>query len=216
MNNVYTKLFLGVLIFLITTNLKAENNYIKLNYGLSSSEVGVTATSESGAITSEDEDQGFILSGGFFIGESWGFDLMYYDMGDTTLTVTDDDIIKTDNADFAVDTAGTITRNVTGTGIGLFLTGEAKESSFLSLDYSVKLGMHAWGHDGSTTLLDDNTGFKSKYYDEGIGAYSGISVGLSILDNTYLELAYDIIGVSSNVDFENTSSLLSAGLKVKF
>tara|TARA_B100001057_G_scaffold493668_1_gene588629 strand:- start:351 stop:1001 length:651 start_codon:yes stop_codon:yes gene_type:complete len=216
MNNIYTKFFFGILILFITSNLKAESNYIKINYGLSSSEVGVTATSASGAITSDDEDQGYILSGGFIVGESWGVDFMYYDMGDTTITVTDDDIIKVDNSDFAVDTAGTINRNVTGAGIGLFLTGGAEEASFLSLDYSLKLGMHAWSQDGSTTLLDDNSGFKSKYYDEGIGAYSGISVGLNILNNTYLELAYDIIGVSSYGDFENTSSLLSAGLKVKF
>ena len=217
MNNIYTKFFICLVVSLTAFGLKAEGNYIKLNYGISSNTVDVTAASgtDSGTISTDEEDEGFILSGGVMIGEAWGVDLMYYDMGDSTITVTRDDILQINKANFSVSGAGDISRNVTGMGMGLIVAGD-NGSEFLSLSYYFKAGMHAWSKGGSTTLLDDNDGFKSKYYNEGIGAYGGLGVAINLLENTSLDIAYDIIGVSSNGDFDNDSSLLSAGLRVKF
>ena len=148
---------------------KAEDSYLKINYGITSNNIGVTAS--SGAITSDDEDEGFMLSGGSMVGDFWGIDLMYYDMGDSKFTVTSDDVIKIDNANFSVDSGngGDITQNITGFGIGLISSGSSGDD-FLSLDYYVKLGVHSWDRDGSTTLLIDDDGFKSKFYNDGIGA----------------------------------------------
>ena len=81
---------------------KAEDSYLKINYGITSNNIGVTAS--SGAITSDDEDEGFMLSGGSMVGDFWGIDLMYYDMGDSKFTVTSDDVIKIDNANFSAST----------------------------------------------------------------------------------------------------------------
>ena len=217
MNNIYVKIILITCILFATSNLKAADSYIKLNYGISSNTVDVKAASgtASGAIGTDEEDEGFILSGGVMIGEAWGVDLMYYDMGDSTISVTTDDILQINNANYSVDSAGDINRNVKGMGIGLIVAGNSG-NDFLSQDFYLKLGMHAWNKDGSTTLMDDNSGFKSKYYNEGIGAYGGIGVAINVFENTSLDLAYDIIGVSSYGDFEDNSSLLSLGLRVKF
>ena len=61
----------------------------------------------------------FMLSGGSMIGNNWGVDVVYYDMGDSTITVTSDDTL-TINANFSVGaTGGDITQNITGVGLGL-------------------------------------------------------------------------------------------------
>ena len=217
MVNIYTKIFITIILFFISFNLKANSNYFKFNYGISSNNIEASAASDtgSGAITTDEDDTGYMLSGGYMIGDNWGVDLMYYDMGDSTITVTKDDILKVENANFSVETAGDITRNVTGFGIGL-ITASNNENKLLSLDYYLKLGIHSWDEGGSTTLMDDDTGFKSKYYNKGIGAYGGIGISMNLYENTSLDFAYDIIGVSSSVDFDNNSSLLSAGLRFKF
>ena len=199
------------------SSLKAAENYIKLNYGISSNNIDVKAapSTASGALGLDDEDEGFILSGGVMIGDAWGVDIMYYDMGDSTISVTTDDILQINKANFSVNSAGDINRNVSGFGVGIILAGDSG-NEFLSQDFYLKFGMHAWDKSGSTTLLDDNTGFQSKYYNEGIGAYGGVGVAINLFENTSLDLAYDIIGVSSSGNFDDNSSLLSAGIRVKF
>ena len=96
---------------------KAEKNYLKINYGITSN--NVEATAASGAITTDSSDQGYMISGGGLIGDVWGIDFMYYDLGDSKITVTSDDRITVKKADFSVVTAGDIIRNTTGFGSGL-------------------------------------------------------------------------------------------------
>ena len=75
------------------------------------------------------------------IGNNWGVDVMYYDMGDSTITVTSDDT-NTNGSDYAIYAAGDITRNVTGLGAGFIATNNS-DGEFLSTDIYVKLGyMH--------------------------------------------------------------------------
>ena len=136
-------------------------------------------------------------------------------MGDSTITVTSDDTLTINGSDYAIYAAGDITRNVTGLGAGFIATNNS-DGEFLSTDIYVKLGLHAWNKEGSTTLTDGNAAFNSKYYNEGIGAYAGAGFALNLFENTSLDFSYDIIGVSSNGDFDNSSSLLSAGIRVKF
>ena len=207
-------IFLILLMFFASFSSKAGNSYLKINYGITSS--NVEATAAVGTITTDSDDEGFMLSAGGLIGDFWGIDLMYYDLGDTKITVTSDDTITVNQSNFSTGkTNGDITRNTTGFGLGLIAAGSSEEG-FLGLNYYLKLGIHAWDRDGSTTLLLDNDGFKSKYYTQGIGAYGGIGVALNISDNLSLDLAYDLIGISSNASFENNSTLASAGLRVKF
>ena len=203
------------LISLTCFSVKAENSYIKVNYGITSNSLGVSAT--KGSITTDEEDEGFMFSGGSMIGDFWGIDVMYYDLGDSKITVSVDDVITVDNANFAVDTgkSGDITQNTTGFGIGLITAGSSGDD-FLSLDYYFKLGLHSWDKEGSTTLLIDNSGFASKFYNDGIGAYGGVGVSLNILTNTSLDLAYDAIGISNDASFSNNSTMASLGLRVKF
>ena len=80
----------------------------------------------------------------------------------------------------------------------------------------VKLGLHAWDKEGSTTLTDGNSAFNSKYYNEGIGAYAGAGFALNLFENTSLDFSYDIIGVSSNGDFDNSFISFKCRCKVKF
>ena len=213
MNYFFTKLIFATVITLFSFNTYADSSYIKLNFGISSNEVDATAS--SGTISTDDEDVGFILSGGALIGDNWGIDVMYYDMGDSTITVTSDDVLKINGSDYAIYSGGDITRNVTGLGAGFIATSNS-DGEFLSTDIYVKLGLHAWDKEGSTTLTDGNSAFNSKYYNEGIGAYAGAGFAVNVFENTSLDFSYDIIGVSSNGDFDNSSSLLSAGIRIKF
>ena len=53
------------------------------------------------------------------------------------------------------------------------------------------------------------------FFDKGIGAYGGLGAGIDVYDNISIELAYDIIGLSKNASFEDASSLISVGIKIR-
>jgi hypothetical protein len=75
--------FLFCFIFFVSVTVKAEN-YFKINYGISNHDMGTTTA--NGTITHDDEDEGFIISGGAMLGDNWGVDVMYYDLGSSSLT----------------------------------------------------------------------------------------------------------------------------------
>ena len=119
--------FLFSFIFFVSTTAKAEN-YLKINYGISNHDMGTSTI--NGTITHDDEDEGFIISGGTMLGDNWGVDVMYYDLGSSSLTgldVGDDLKIKDDY--YRVTTAGTISNNITGYGTGIILTTDTDNGS---------------------------------------------------------------------------------------
>ena len=106
-----------VLTSFFSTISKAEESYLRINYGISSHDTGATTT--GGTITYDDDDQGFILSGGYMVGDFWGVDFMYYDLGSTSISALDaNDTFKIDSINHLVETAGTIKNDTTGFGIG--------------------------------------------------------------------------------------------------
>ena len=94
-------LFFSIFVFILSFSLKAQENYIKLNYGVTSNELGVTAesgqiTDGDGVITTENDDNGYMLSVGSMIGDNWGIDLMYYNMGNSSFKIDASEIIVID------------------------------------------------------------------------------------------------------------------------
>ena len=204
--------FLATFFLFFTSSLKANEKYLKLNYGISNNEVNVTAT--KGTIITDEEDSGFIISAGSMIGDFWGFDLTYYDLGSSSLKVDSGEIITQDKVNYVVESSGTITNNISGYGIGLILSNTQDESQLINL--YIKGGIHSWDKSGNTTILDNDNAFSGKFYNAGIGSYGGIGSFLNIYDNIFINIAYDIIGLSNNASFTNSSSLLSGGIKVNF
>jgi len=212
--NSFSIFFLFIFVFFLTTIVKAENIYLRINYGISNHDIGTTTA--VGTITHDDEDEGFIISGGTMLGDNWGVDVMYYDLGSSSLTgldVGDDLKIKDDY--YRVTTAGTISNNITGYGTGIILTTDTDNGSAINVNAYFKAGVHAWDKSGSTTLLDRNDDFAGRFFDEGIGAYGGLGAGIDVADNISIELAYDLIGLSKNASFEDLSSLISVGIKIR-
>ncbi len=54
------------------------------------------------------------------------------------------------------------------------------------------------------------------FYNQGIGGYAGLGVGVNIHENISLNISYDTLGLTNDAGFDNSSSLLGAGLKVNF
>ena len=206
--------FLFSFIFFVFTVAKAENIYLRINYGISNHDIGTTTA--VGTITHDDEDEGFIISGGTMLGDSWGVDVMYYDLGSSSLTSLDvGDDLKIENDYYRVTTAGTISNDITGYGTGIILATDTDNESSFNVNAYFKAGVHAWDKSGSTTLLDRNNDFAGRFFDEGIGAYGGLGAGIDVSDNISIDLAYDIIGLSKNASFEDPSSLISVGIKIR-
>ena len=210
------KIFLITVALFFTSSISlAENGYLKINYGISAHDSRTTTT--NGTITTDDEDEGFIFSFGSMIGTNWGIDAMYYDLGTSYLASLDvGDQFKIDGNNYAVETAGTISHDVSGFGTGLVFATNNEASEYLSVDSYIKIGVHAWDHGGSTTILDNDNAFAGSYYTQGIGGYGGVGVAFNLYDNMSLDLAYDIIGLGKEANFDNSSSLLSAGLRIKY
>ena len=206
--------FLFSFIFFVSITVKAEN-YLKINYGISNHDMDTSTF--AGTITHDDEDEGFIISGGTMLGDNWGVDVMYYDLGSSSLTSLDvGDDLKIEGDYYRVTTAGTISNDITGYGTGIILaTDTDNESSSFNVNTYFKVGVHAWDKSGSTSLLDRNDDFAGRFFDEGIGAYGGLGAGIDVFDNISIDLAYDIIGLSKNASFEDASSLISVGIKIR-
>ena len=199
--------------FFVSTISKAETGYFKFNYGISTHDMGTTTS--AGTITHDDEDEGFIISGGAMLGDNWGVDVMYYDLGSSSLTSLDvGDDLKIENDYYRVTTAGTISNDITGFGTGIILTTDTDNESSINVNAYIKTGVHAWDKSGSTTLLDRNSDFAGSFFDRGIGAYGGLGAGIDVSDNISIDLAYDIIGLSKDASFGNASSLISVGIKI--
>ena len=215
LKNLIIIVFFNITLIVSTSN--AADNYMKINYGISNNNTGITAAVESkGSMTSDEEDTGLMLSAGSMIGDFWGVDLAYYNLGSSSVKVDAGSMITSNKISYVAESAGTIKNDISGFGLGLILGNNNDLAESFALDYYVKVGAHSWDKSGSTTILDNNDGFKSSFYNEGIGAYGGLGVSMGLFNGIVLDIAYDVIGISNNVSFDNNSSLLSGGLKFKF
>jgi len=207
-----------IFLFFLTFNVNAENadTYAKINYGISNHANGVTA--KVGTIVLDEEDEGFMFSFGRLIGTNWGVDFMYYDLGTSSIKVDAAETIQHDNnkLTYYVDTAGTITNDITGVGLGFILASETENSGLGTVNFYFKAGTHAWDKSGSTTLLLNDDGWNKSFYNEGWGAYGGIGVAADVNEQIAIDISYDMLGISNDVSFDNMATLLSAGLRMKF
>ena len=209
--NLFCFFTLVVFTFFVSAISKAETSYMKINYGISSNDMGTTTT--NGTITHDEEDEGFILSAGYMAGDLWGVDFMYYDLGSSTLGALDvGDQFKIGGNNYAVTTAGTISNDISGFGLG-FIGSINQDSSW---DAYIKAGVHSWDKSGSTTLLDNSNAFAGSFFDQGIGAYGGVGVAYNVYDKISVDIAYDHIGLSKDLSFDSPSTLISLGLRFKF
>ena len=197
--------------FFVSTISKAETGYMKINYGISNHDTGATTT--TGTITHDDEDEGFILSAGYMVDDWWGVDFMYYDLGSSTLGALDaKDVFNIGGINHYVATAGTIKNDISGYGIG-FIGSSTNDSTWNTY---IKAGVHAWDKSGSTTLLINDNDINGEFFSQGLGAYGGIGVAYNVFDTISIDIAYDIIGLSKDVSFDSPSTLISLGLRAEF
>lgn len=209
--NLFYFLTVFVSTFFVSTISNAETGYMKFNYGISTHDTG--ATTSAGTITYDDEDEGFIFSAGYMVGDLWGVDVMYFDLGSSSIGALDvHDKFKIGNDTHHVTTAGTINNDISGYGIGII--GSSNNNS--SWDTYLKAGVHSWDKSGSTTLLGNNNHINAEFFSQGIGAYAGIGVSYNVYDAISVDVAYDIIGLSKDASFDSSSTLISLGFRAKF
>ena len=212
-----TKILLFVFIALLVSvsTLRAEEGgYIHINYGISSH--STSFVSHYGAPTIDDDDLGFMLSGGVLIGPNWGVDAMYYDLGKSSIKGDASDIFEIDGSmyQFKSTGGGTVSHSTDGYGVGVI--------GFMSPDEGfmnafAKFGLHNWDRSGSTTLLTDNTNINSRFYDDGIDLYAGFGVDFNVIESIGINASYDILGFGDDASiFTNTSTLLSLGITATF
>ena len=190
-----------------------ENSYLKINYGISSHDLSTTST--QGTVTTDNSDTGFILSAGTLIGDFWGVDLMYHDLGNTSIKGDANDIFELDGSQYQFSTGGTISNSTTGYGLGVIGFISPEEDGFINA--FAKIGLHDWDRSGSTTLLTDNTNINSRFFDDGIDLYAGFGVDINVLESLSVNLSYDTLGFEDSAStLSRTTSLISLGLSASF
>ena len=200
-------------IFFTTNMANANSSYIKFNYGVTSN--SLSTTSKTGTVIEDSDDEGFMIAGGALIGDVWGVDVMYYDLGSTSIKADANEIFEFGGTTYQANSSGTISNDITGYGIGVFLSSSTSED-FLSISGNLRLGLHAWDKSGSTTILDNDAAFSGDFYNDGIGPYLGLGLTINILENTGIDLSYDNISLSNNPSFDENSSIVSLGIKYNF
>ncbi len=203
-------LFFIVILF---SNYSFASNYLKVNYGLTSSSVGASST--KGTIVTDEEDEGFIVSAGSLIGEVWGLDFIYYDLGSTSIKVDATESFTFEGNNYIASSAGTISNDISGYGGGLFISS-SNDGEFLSVSGTLRLGLHSWDKTGSTSILDNSTGFSGAFYNKGIGAYAGLGISINLTSNLAADLSIDTIGLNNIVSFDDSSTIGALGLKYNF
>ena len=208
-------IFVYCLVFVFFNNSSmADSNYIKLNYGITSNEIGASAVGAS-TIVNDEDDEGFILSAGRLVGDTWGIDFMYYDLGSSSIKVDANEVFSFGGNNYIASSGGTISNDISGYGGGLYISSSSGEE-FLSFSGTFRIGIHAWDKSGSTSILDNSNAFSADFYNDGVGAYAGFGLSLGLTENLAADISYDIIGVNNIVSFENGSSIASIGLKYNF
>ncbi len=216
-----TRLFIIIFslsLFNSASQAEQSSSFFSINYGYSTNDVTMQRA-DGGTVASlkiDDEGEGYVASAGYLIFNNIGLEAMYYDLGSSSFKVTAKDVIKDDLNSYIVATTGTINRDISGYGLGIVGAVDVDIASYLNMSYYAKVGAHNWERSGSTTLLDNNAAFKSRFYDDGIGAYGSLGVAANFTDNIGLNISYHSMGLSNDVSFGNSSSLTSAGLRFKF
>ena len=132
-----------VIIFLSNTVL-ANTSYFKVSYGTTSNKIGTT-TNKVGTIVTDEDDEGFMISGGSLIGDIWGVDFMYYDLGSTSIKVdASKELFVFEGNNYLASSSGTITNDISGYGGGLYISS-SNDNGFLSfstqLEFKCMLGI---------------------------------------------------------------------------
>lgn len=199
--------------FTYSFSINAEESYVKINYGIS--QHGGSFTAKNGAPTSDDEGEGFILSAGTFIGSNWGADIMFYNLGETSIKGDKDDIFQVDGVGdrYIFTSGGTITNELTGYGIGIM--GAAGLGQDL-VSSSAKIGIHQWDKDGSTSLTQNNTAINSTFFDSGTDLYAGFGLNINVTETVAANVSFDVLGVADETSFGNSTSFISLGLTASF
>ena len=213
-------LFFIILSFLFSFSaLSADKGYIHVNYGITAHSVGHTHVYSypggTSTTTVDEEDQGFMVSGGFLIGSNWGVDVMYHDLGNTSIKGDANDIFQLDGSQYQFSSAGTISNSTTGYGLGVIGFISPEEDGLINA--FAKIGLHDWDRSGSTTLLTDNTNINSRFFDDGVDLYAGFGVDINVLESLSVNLSYDTLGFEDSAStLSRTTSLISLGLSASF
>ena len=209
----FKKIFFVVIFLFTSLPLLANDNnlYIDVNVGIANQDLNIT--SKSGT-TVDDEDTGFMINLGSRISDNFSIEGMYYDMGDASIKGSANDTFVTEGLTYTWSSGGTLTSNTTGFGgalVGYLSTGDL-------LEIYGKLGIHSWDHSGSSTLLDNNDAFNSKFFDEGTDLYYGFGIDLNITNSLNINLGYDALNFADTFDpsADDYSSFLYGGIKYEF
>jgi hypothetical protein len=193
-------------------NLNADGLYAIAKYGLSSSDNSVK---NNGSPSIDNDSEGFMVTLGTQLGTNWGTEVMYYDLGETSITGNIGDSFKIDEASFVFDTKGTIKNNTTGYGTGIRFISSSDTEGF---EFYGKTGVHVWDKSGSTTLLyHADNGVNSRFYNDGVDLYFGFGFNYNLYSSLVLNVSYDALDFSdTGLGFSQIGSLISLGLKFDF
>ena len=195
-------------------SLIAKADYLKATYGLSS--LGSDMSKKGGSATIDQDDSGFMINAGKTIWSGLGVEAMYYDLGESSIKGSVGDKITLDDATYVFTTAGTVSNETSGYGLGIFATTGNAEG-LLSFSGTIRLGLHNWDRSGSTSLMyESSKAFDTRFYNDGVDMYFGIEVNAGLTDSLALNVSYDSMGFADEGSLDDSGSLASIGLLFNF
>ena len=211
----YTKFIYFLFILFFSNNIQADEFNIKINYGTVSH--ASVATSGLSTVKFDNDDLGYKVSLAKIINEYSGVEIIYYDLGDSSIQGNKDDLFTHDGAKYQFKKSGTISRNTSGFGIGGILS--SPEQILYSKGY-IKLGFHHWDHSGTTDLLVGSFDtFKPHYYNTGYDLYSSLGLDFEFIDDLQINIEYSYFSFNDSTFGQivgTPSNLLSVGIGYSF
>ena len=213
---VLSRVFFIIILLFINQKIFAEEYNLKFNYGLAKHDDSSFSSTNSN-IKFDDEDTGYIISLSKKLNNLLGFEVAYYDLGETSISGNLNEAFTYEKGVYQFKNSGTISRNTIGYGVAGIITSPQQ---FFNTSGYFKLGFHNWKHEGTTDLLYGSIDtFKSHFYNTGYDLYSGLGVDYQILKNINLNFEYSYFSFNDSTFGQiigKPITLLSMGIGISF
>jgi outer membrane protein W len=199
-------LFVGSLLSFGAVHSNAEY-YMGVEFGAADHDANIDIVAGSGSIT--DSDSSSKLFFGYHFTPSIALEFQYANLGESASSFTDGSTVKFGNAniDILAGEGGTTTSEATSLGI----SGVYRFNAGGTTRPFVKLGLHSWDVDNSTT----STGLVASDT-SGTDIFYGVGLDISIAKQWALSVSYDVYDIDNDLEGIDEISTFGAGIHYKF
>ncbi len=195
------------LLMAVCSHADSSPYYVGVEFGSADHDANIEIVSGDGSIT--DSDSGNKIFFGYHFTSNVALEIQYADLGESSSTFSDGSTVSFTgtNINFFPGEGGGTTSEVTTFGI----SGVYRFNTDGSVKPFVKLGLHSWDVDNSTSSTGLTAGDTS-----GTDVFYGVGLDVSIAKQWALSVSYDVYDIDDELEAIDEVSTFGAGVNYKF